>query len=209
VNVTQQPRAQRTRQSILEAAGQVFAENGFVGASVEEVLTRSNTTKGALYFHFRTKEDLAAAVIEEEETVADRIAERELVRDAPPLEVLISLSERWASEIQSNPVVRGGVRLIVERRADPSRLTEPYERWEKLVAGLMLKAQEQGDLRETTDPFLAAELLVAAFTGTQLMSHLRSGHRDLMPRVRTMLELLFAGFVPETRAVRFPGAVER
>ena len=54
----------RTRQSILDAAQTVFAEKGFSGANVNEIVTLAGTTKPMLYYHFGSKEGLFAAVLE-------------------------------------------------------------------------------------------------------------------------------------------------
>ncbi len=56
---------QRTRRAILDAAISVFAEKGFSGANVDEIVARVQTTKPTLYYHFGSKEGLFAAVLED------------------------------------------------------------------------------------------------------------------------------------------------
>ncbi|MGQ4419832.1 TetR family transcriptional regulator, partial [Streptomyces sp. SAS_269] len=58
-----QERAIRTRRNILVAAADVFADVGYEAATISEILQRANVTKGALYFHFASKEQLAQAVL--------------------------------------------------------------------------------------------------------------------------------------------------
>jgi AcrR family transcriptional regulator len=48
----------RTRELLLAAAAQVFAEQGFAGASVDEIASRAGYTIGALYSHFSGKDEL-------------------------------------------------------------------------------------------------------------------------------------------------------
>jgi AcrR family transcriptional regulator len=55
----------RTRQSILDAARAVFAQKGFSGANVSEIVVRAGTTKPMIYYHFGSKQELFAAVLEE------------------------------------------------------------------------------------------------------------------------------------------------
>ncbi|MEK8171459.1 helix-turn-helix domain-containing protein [Streptomyces sp. M19] len=57
--MARQERAIRTRNEILRAAATVFNEFGYDAATIAETLTRADVTKGALYFHFQSKEDLA------------------------------------------------------------------------------------------------------------------------------------------------------
>jgi len=63
---------QDTRRALLDAARVLFTENGFGGTRTEEVVQRAGLTRGALYHHFRDKEDLFRAVHDE---VADEVAQ--------------------------------------------------------------------------------------------------------------------------------------
>jgi AcrR family transcriptional regulator len=55
---------ERTRAEILAAALNVFAEKGLTGARVDEIAALTNTTKPTIYYHFRSKEELYIAVLE-------------------------------------------------------------------------------------------------------------------------------------------------
>lgn len=57
--MAQQERAVRTRRAVLEAAATVFADHGYTAATVADILKTAGVTKGALYFHFDSKEALA------------------------------------------------------------------------------------------------------------------------------------------------------
>ena len=54
-----------TRQRILEAAGAEIHRHGFRNASIDQILSETGLTKGALYHHFPTKADLGYAVVDE------------------------------------------------------------------------------------------------------------------------------------------------
>jgi AcrR family transcriptional regulator len=53
------------REALVEAAAKVFAERGFRAASVDEIAARAGFSKGAVYWHFDSKEDLFFALLEE------------------------------------------------------------------------------------------------------------------------------------------------
>jgi len=55
----------RTRQRLLDAAADVFAEKGFAGATVDEIAGRAGHTVGALYSNFAGKDDLFLTLIED------------------------------------------------------------------------------------------------------------------------------------------------
>lgn len=71
------PRRQETRSKLLDAAAEVFVEEGFQGASVEAVCSRAGFTRGAFYSNFENKEELfLAALTREYQRRIDLIAER-------------------------------------------------------------------------------------------------------------------------------------
>ncbi|MFE5788367.1 TetR family transcriptional regulator [Rhodococcus erythropolis] len=51
-----QPRAKITREAILEVSATLFGQTGYAGTSINDILAISETTKGAMYFHFSKKD---------------------------------------------------------------------------------------------------------------------------------------------------------
>jgi AcrR family transcriptional regulator len=71
---TRAARAAGTRSQLLAVARRLFAERGFAATSTEEVVLQAGVTRGALYYHFRDKQDLFRAVFAEvEEEVHERV----------------------------------------------------------------------------------------------------------------------------------------
>jgi len=71
---TQAARSARTRAALLRAARSLFADKGFAATGREEIAERAGVTRGALYHHFASKTDVAAAVVEElEGELVDRV----------------------------------------------------------------------------------------------------------------------------------------
>jgi AcrR family transcriptional regulator len=60
-----QPEEASTRQRILDAAVEVFAEKGYHDARVDEIVEASGTSKGAVYFYFSSKQQIFLALIDE------------------------------------------------------------------------------------------------------------------------------------------------
>ena len=57
--------AEKRRAQLIRAAGKVFALRGYVGATTEDISRLAGVTKGALYFHFKSKEDIFLEVLKE------------------------------------------------------------------------------------------------------------------------------------------------
>jgi AcrR family transcriptional regulator len=60
-----QARTEATRRKLLEAAQAIFARDGFEAARIEDIAAAVGYTRGAFYAHFRTKEDLFLALLED------------------------------------------------------------------------------------------------------------------------------------------------
>ena len=63
--LTRERRRQQTRNVLVAAATEVFAQRGYEGASLEEIAETAGFTRGAIYKHFAGKEDLFFAVIDD------------------------------------------------------------------------------------------------------------------------------------------------
>ncbi len=57
-----------TRAALLEAARELFTERGYAGTGTEQIVQRARLTRGALYHHFSSKEDLFRTLLEEVES---------------------------------------------------------------------------------------------------------------------------------------------
>ncbi len=58
---TRERRLERTRSLLLDAAEQVFAERGFISATLDDIAKAAGYSKGAIYKYFATKEELFLA----------------------------------------------------------------------------------------------------------------------------------------------------
>lgn len=187
-----QARAEATRTSVLMAAATVFERKGFAGSTISDILDEASVTKGALYFHFDSKESLAAAIIEQQ---ADwREAHAPESRWA--MQRIIDLSFRFVHALRSDPLVRASIRLTLERNTFRTDDPSPYEGWVSTVAQLFVEARDAGELHADVDPDRAAAVAVAALTGTQLVAEALSGREDVVERVEDLWRLLLPGLVP-------------
>lgn len=62
--LTKAEQYEKTRTNLLNVAHELFAEQGYANTSTGEIVERAKVTRGALYYHFRDKEDLFRAVFE-------------------------------------------------------------------------------------------------------------------------------------------------
>ncbi|MDW8396539.1 MAG: TetR/AcrR family transcriptional regulator [Anaerolineae bacterium] len=75
------PRAKETRQRILEAALQVFSTKGYHAARMDDIVEAAEASKGAIYFHFPSKERIFLALIDEFADLLESQLERALASE--------------------------------------------------------------------------------------------------------------------------------
>src|SRR5262245_36187997 len=85
---------ERTRERLLQAAFREVYKMGFQSAGIDTILAATNVTKGALYYHFESKEALGYAIIEE--IIATFPRDRWLLplqrsKDKDPIDALIGI----------------------------------------------------------------------------------------------------------------------
>jgi AcrR family transcriptional regulator len=208
--VAKQARAVATRRAIVEAAAGVFVDRGYPGASISEIAERSGVTKGAMYFHFKSKELLAQAVIEQQAEANAALQERFESSDLSALAVLVSMVRELGVQMREDVVVRAAMRLAVEIPASEGEdLGSTYDAWSTPTEAVIGHAIAQGDLRDSIDPVELSRFLVAAFTGIQTVSYASTNLEDLMTRLREMWELLLPGIVAPGREHIIPDMLQR
>lgn len=124
-----QQRAKETRLAVIEGAARVFAEIGYGNASLTDITKRAGVTKGALYFHFTSKRELALAVIEEQHALVLAAGSDIVGSSKPALDKIIGLCRMFGQQLLDEPIVQGGIRLTFEASAFEADVSGPYEDW--------------------------------------------------------------------------------
>ncbi|MFG2279363.1 ScbR family autoregulator-binding transcription factor [Streptomyces asoensis] len=199
--MAQQERAVRTRRAVLEAAATVFAEHGYTAATVADILKAAGVTKGALYFHFDSKEALARGVLEVQ-------ANQPLPEQEIKLQELVDVAMSVAHRLRFDPVVRAGARLS----ADPAgrqHYGSAWPVWVDVITQIVSAARERGETLGHVVPREIAELVVGAFNGVQLYAQLETGLEDVEYRISVLLQHLLPSIASPSVLMRLDVAPDR
>lgn len=187
--MARQARAIQTRTSILLAAAEVFDERGYSTATITEIIARAGVTKGALYFHFTSKEDLALGVI------AAQLELGPLPEQRTKLQELVDQGLLFAHQLQHDPLTRASVGLAMDQWSESAEggnpfHGRPFQSWADRLTEVLVEARERGELLPHVDPAETAELLSGSFTGIQWTSQVLCQRADLTRRVIAMFRHL-------------------
>ena len=103
--MAQQSRAAATRQKIIDAAVELFTDRGFSETGLNDITTRAGTTTGAFYYHFDSKEALAAAITQQGWPKAWAVFARCTESPAPGLENVIVMTFALSDLMKSDKSV--------------------------------------------------------------------------------------------------------
>ena len=170
--------ADSTRQRLIAAASRQFAQRPYSMVSLDDILSEAELTKGAMYFHFASKQALALAIVDDL-TEMSRAAVAELVaRKMSGLETVIDLVYLLAVQDTQNEVARAGVRLL-DSLDNTELSTTLWQSWVETVTTLIQKAVTDGDIVDHHDPEDIAKMLVALWVGIRRISDLDQPERHL------------------------------
>ncbi|MGW1464902.1 ScbR family autoregulator-binding transcription factor [Streptomyces sp. NPDC002308] len=180
--MARQERAIRTRNAVLTAAAAVFAERGYEAATIQEILERAAVTKGALYFHFPSKEDLARGVLDH------------AVTEPPPdqplkMQSFVDMGLILAHRLPREPLLRGAARIAADQ-SNQRFFGKPWHDWTMLTSQQIIAAQGQGEVLPHVDPERTAQTMVGSFTGIQLMSQAATEMADFEERISLLYDLV-------------------
>ncbi|MEU9109784.1 ScbR family autoregulator-binding transcription factor [Streptomyces xanthophaeus] len=179
--MAEQLRAIRTRQAILSAAAKIFEERGFQSSTISEILTAAGVTKGALYFHFQSKDELAQGVL------AAQNQNLVLPDRASKVQEIVDIVMLHTYRLQTDAMVRAGVRLTMDQTAQGLDRSGPFRTWAMPVRERLETALAQGELLPHVVPAETADVIVGTYAGIQSMSQALSDYQDLIVRVSALL----------------------
>ena len=189
-------RGSETRRRILEVAAEAFADRGYAGTSVNDVLKASGVTKGGFYFHFPSKEALALATLRHKQEQWAAMVMAAVMRRPRAIEQLEAMVEALCDLHEQDRACRAISRLCTELGDEHPELRPQLgtqlTTWMDIVASIIRKGQDGGEIRTDVDPVMAAEVAVGSFIGLETVSQVLTGRADLRRRARDFRDLWFA-----------------
>jgi TetR/AcrR family transcriptional regulator, transcriptional repressor for nem operon len=194
--ITRRGRASRER--IVERAAELFAEQGIAATSVDEVLAAAGAGKGQFYHYFRSRDELAAAAVGHRctQVVAGLAQALGGVSSLAGLEHALAAFAGSYEQMGLPGCPIGTLATAVAGRNEAARLRAAagFDAWEGLLAGVLARMQERGELRPDAEPAVLATGLLASIEGGMVLSQTRKDPAPLrvaveagLARVRTCL----------------------
>jgi TetR/AcrR family transcriptional regulator, transcriptional repressor for nem operon len=195
-------RADATRRQILRAACRQFARRPYHDVGLDDILLAAELTKGAMYFHFKSKHALAVAIIEKQITDGGVAVQELLTRGLSGLETLIDFSYLIAIKDITTDQVRAGLNLLGSVGLTDGLQEKSLDRWAKGLAAVIEQAIEEGDIDQGCAPHDLGRLMVSLHIGLRQTSNLDLPER-FMQDMEACWGLILPGILAPDRAEYF------
>ncbi|MBU9764257.1 TetR/AcrR family transcriptional regulator [Mycobacterium sp. TNTM28] len=193
--MARQARSELTRQKIIAAAVDLFNERGYPATGLGDIITRAEMTKGALYYHFDSKESLAEAIIDEGGAAMLGVFRTITGSSSPALENTIHGLFVVADFTRSDQVAQIGMQLLRTFSGINAAAGRVYTSWLDELTAQLIQAADEGDLEDHLDAAGVAEVILGSMLGAEALSRATAKGTDLRERVARSWELLLPAIV--------------
>ena len=200
--MVRQARSEATRRRILDAAIELYSEVGFAATSLGDIIERAELTKGALYYHFESKESVASAVIEEAAAEVFHTIDTICSAPSPAMENLIHSSFAVADLVTTDLKVRTGIQVARGLGEFNDVVVQSYKGALDLAALQLTAAEADGDLRSALPSDAVAETLLAAYLGAELLTGPTAVSADLFRRLTRIWDIMLPA-IADPKALPF------
>jgi len=185
----------RTRRKIIERSMQLFSVKGYYNTSVSDIIQAADLTKGGLYGHFASKEDIWYAVYEEAVSIWKGIVFKGIRNNSDPLQRIEKFIENDMWDYLGTDVFEGGcffLNMLVELSGQSASMSKQIIRGFVRLSGLLRSWLEEADqkrmLQENLDLKEVSNFIIISLNGAAAL-YISSRDRNILDQ--TVLQLKF------------------
>jgi AcrR family transcriptional regulator len=189
---TRPARLENGRRDLMDIAIDCFARYGYQGASIDRIAKAAGLTKGAIYYHFKDKEELLFAAVKNRVGQFERrvISDIGAVKDATV--ALRHVTEVCLEHATKSNHRRMIITLMVEAFGTNARLSAQFRgmmrRFRAFLRSIIEVGQQQGVFRADVNAVTAAGVYAGAVMGAEIEYYQDPGVVDLGEHLQTFLD---------------------
>jgi len=190
----------------MDVAIDCFARYGYQATTIDRIARASGVTKGAVYYHFRDKEDLLFEAVRNRVGQFERSVASKVASIADPAKALREVARSCLQHATKSNHRRFIVTLMVEALDTNRRLSEQFRdmmrRFRGFVAGVVRDGQRAGVFRERIDAELAAQIYAAGVMGAEIQYYQDPAAVDLARAIEVFVDQYLSWLRPAAREGR-------
>jgi AcrR family transcriptional regulator len=188
----------KLKEKIIRESLRLFSLKGFLSTSIQDILKAAGASKGGLYNHFESKEDLFSAVLGEAQRIWRQKNFADLDKIESPVEKVRKLLENYRDRyLKDTKNFPGGcifVSLSVEldgQRPNLSReINKGYAGLKSMIKKLLDQGKESGELRGDVDTEAVTEMIFAGMLGTSVIYGVERSTASIDQSMNALIEYL-------------------
>lgn len=186
--------AQKTKESILDSALNLFCKKGYSKTSLVDIANELNLSKGAVYWHFKSKHDLLITLVKGISEKIDGVL-NPIAQKVKSLDDLKNFFHQYAKLIATDDEVNKFFTVLIykiEWNDDLKGVTELLDDDELVLfcEYILKRWQKKGVVSKDTPPYKTSKILVSMFNGIVYESALE---KDFLDNVDSALNIFFRG----------------
>ena len=190
-----------TANRILIQAMRIFLEKGYHGTSVDDITQAAGLTKGALYWHFRSKEDLLKRIVEEfEKRFLDGLIQavkdvRGDTRDKFEKYFRYNAAFSYYNRELCVSFTTLAAELVGAHHGTEPEFRRIYKKYQKFLSSLILQGKKEKVFKKEIDPDLAALIVIAFHDGILIRWFMNRNEIDGETYVNTFKKIMLKGLM--------------
>jgi AcrR family transcriptional regulator len=174
---TKSQQSAATRADIVAAALRLFATRGFASTSIAEIAGAAGITKGAIYWHFDSKESLFSAILSQIREDWVNVVRNPLRRESDPLLKIGRLFDQYALFLRTEPEASLFLqRVLLEPEHEFARqVAQVFDRTQVFIATILDDGKRAGLLHPQLDSNVVARTILISLTGVTAHCHTGRG----------------------------------
>ncbi|WP_343699897.1 TetR/AcrR family transcriptional regulator [Chitinophaga sp.] len=190
-------KAEATRQNILQKAFELIYVKGYQTTSIDDIIATTKVTKGAFYYHFKNKDEMGLAIINEilKPTLARSFTEP-LQQEPNPLDAIYSLMHHLLMKNEFLKVEYGCPAANFTQEMTPwnvdfrQALDELTDQWMKVMTAAIEKGKKDGVVRKDVKAKQVVLFIMSGYWGIRNFGKLENSRSVYLPYLKELKNYL-------------------
>lgn len=186
-------KAEATRYNILQKAFELIYTKGYQVTSIDDILATTQVTKGAFYYHFKNKDEMGLAIINE--ILKPALAEgfiTPLMKKEDPLEAIYDLMYNLLMKNEFMKVEYGCPAANFTQEMTPwndafsKELNDLTKQWIKVMSSVIEKGKKNGYVRDDVNAKEATMFVMSGYWGIRNFGKLANSKKVYLPYLKQL-----------------------
>jgi TetR/AcrR family transcriptional regulator, acrAB operon repressor len=158
----------RTREALLSECLLLAAQRGFSRTSIDDIAQAAGVTKGAMYWHFASKDELFHAMLERIRELWQQVVHLPVSARQSPAQRLAQLFESYAELFRGSPEICLFLQQVLldrHHKKYSAQVAKVFEKTARFIAAIIDEGKAAGEVRKDVDSMTVAHVILGMLAG--------------------------------------------